>query len=151
VIENFSGYTSNILQMANFQIRTSDNQCIRFRLYEDEAPATCRAFSGHLPFLRLFFHARVSGREIWIDDAPRLDVIQENASVFAKPGEIVIAPIRPVRNKITGCIGIFYGEGQLLDCGNIFGKVWEEDLPLLEALGDAIWRNGAQELTFEHI
>ena len=69
----------------------------------------------------------------------------------AKPGEIVIAPIRPVRNKITGCIGIFYGEGQLLDCGNIFGKVWEEDLPLLEALGDAIWRNGAQELTFEHI
>ncbi len=135
--------------MTNFQIKTPDNQCIRFRCYPDAAPATAQAFAGVLPFSRLFFHARISGREIWIDDAPLLDVAQENASVFAEPGEIVIAPVRPARNKITGCIGIFYGEGKLLDCGNIFGKVWDEDRPLLEALGDAIWRHGAQELTFE--
>lgn len=135
--------------MTDFQIKTPDEQRIRFRCYPDAAPATSQAFTGTLPFSRLFFHARVSGREIWIDDAPRLDIMQENASVFVEPGEIVIAPVKPSRNKITGCIGIFYGEGKLLDCGNIFGKVWDEDLPLLEALGDNIWRHGAIELTFE--
>lgn len=137
--------------MTAFQIKTPDNQHIRFRLYSTDAPATSEAFTSVLPFSRLFFHARVSGREIWIDNAPQLDIAQENASVFAEPGEIVIAPVKPARNKITGCIGIFYGEGKLLDCGNIFGKVWAEDLPLLEALGDKIWRQGALELTFEQL
>lgn len=137
--------------MTGFQIKTPENQTIRFQFYRDAAPQTVDAFTRELPFSRLFFHARISGREIWIDDAPLLDVPQENATVFAEPGEIVIAPVKPTRNKITGCIGIFYGEGKLLDCGNIFGKVFEEDLPALEKLGDDIWRHGAQELVFESI
>ncbi len=137
--------------MTGFQIKTPDNQIIRFQFYQNEAPETTNAFANELPFARLFFHARISGREIWIDDAPLLDVPQENASVFAEPGEIVIAPIKPSRNKITGCIGIFYGEGKLLDCGNIFGKVLDADLAILEKLGDDIWRHGAQELIFEPI
>jgi hypothetical protein len=37
----------------------------------------------------------------------------------------------------------------LLDCGNIFGKVVDEDLPLLKTLGDRIWKQGAQNLAFE--
>lgn len=49
----------------------------------------------------------VSGREIWIDDAPLLDIPQENASVFAAPGEMVIGPKSPDRNRIKGCIGLF--------------------------------------------
>lgn len=53
----------------------------------------------------------VSGREIWIDDAPLLDIPQENASVFAAPGEMVIGPKSPDRNRIKGCIGLFYGVG----------------------------------------
>lgn len=137
--------------MNGFLIRTKDNQTIRFRLYDDAAPITSTAFLKALPFSRNFLHARVSGQEIWIDDAPSLKIIQENSSVFAEPGEIVIGPALPARNKIANCMGIFYGEGQLLDAGNIFGKVFEEDLTLLKTLGDLIWRNGAQELTFEAI
>ncbi|HMQ62033.1 MAG TPA: DUF3830 family protein [Flavilitoribacter sp.] len=132
----------------DFLIRAPQVGDIRFQLYREEAPATAAAFLETLPFSRLFYHARVSGREIWIDDAPLLDIPQENASVFARPGEIVIGPKGPARNKIVGCIGIFYGEGQLLDCGNIFGKVFDEDLPKLADLGDAIWRQGARELQF---
>lgn len=133
-----------------FWLNTPDANRIGFRLYRKEAPETCRAFLAALPFQRTFLHARVSGQEIWIDDAPALHVPQENASVFTVPGEIVIGPAAPSRNKIRNCIGIFYGPGQLLDCGNIFGKVLDEDLKKLQLLGDAIWRRGGQLLEFGH-
>ncbi len=134
--------------MKVFAIHTPGNQVIRFSLYQTEAPATVAAFLQTLPFTRNFLHAKISGQEIWIDNAPPLQVPQENASVFAMPGEIVIGPSLPTRNKICNCIGIFYGEGKLLDCGNIFGKVLEEDMVLLQKLGDEIWRKGSQELYF---
>ena len=134
--------------MKGFQIKTSTGQIIRFNYYLDAARQTSIAFEKAMPFTKTFYHARVSGFEIWIDDAPKLDIPQENSSVFAEQGEIVIGPMNPVRNKIVGCIGIFYEEGKLVDCGNIFGKVFDEDLPLLKSLGDKIWRKGGQELTF---
>ena len=137
--------------MEIFSILTPDGKRLRFQYYKEQSPNTCRAFEDLLPFSRRFFHARVSGFEIWIDDAPRVDVAQENASVFAEPGEIVIAPVYPSRNRIKGCMGIFYGEGKLVDAGNIFARVVEEDLALLKELGDSIWRNGAQLLQFEKI
>lgn len=135
----------------NFRIRTSDNSLIRFRLYGQEAPQTCEAFLKELPFSRTFVHARVSGQEIWTDDAPELDVIQENASVFTVPGEIVIGPVKPTRAKTAKCLGIYYGEGKGLDCCNIFGKVFEEDTHLLQSLGENIWKSGSQEIFFESI
>jgi len=137
--------------MNGFLIRTNDNQTIRFRFYDDAAPITSTAFLKVLPFSRNFLHARVSGQEIWIDDAPSLNIIQENSSVFAEPGEIVIGPASPARNKNANCMAIFYGEGRLLDGCNIFAKVVEKDFILLKTLGDAIWRQGSQELTFEEI
>lgn len=135
--------------MTSFQIKTIEGKTIRFNLYADDAPVTSAAFLKVLPFSAVFYHARVSGEEIWISDAPVLDILQENCSVFAEEGEIVIGVKKPTRNKVVGCIGIFYGKGQLLDCGNIFGKVRAEDLPILKELGDKIWRQGGQELWFD--
>lgn len=134
--------------MPGFHVKTKDNKTIRFRYYND-APVTRLAMQELLPFKRLFKQARVSGEEIWTEDAPVIDILQENASVFAKPGEIVIGPLYPERNKVAKCMGIFYGEGKLLDCANIFAVVYEEDLPLLKELGERIWRNGAEELQFD--
>ncbi len=135
--------------MADFLIRTKDNQVIRFRFYSEAAPITSEAFARTLPFSRTFFHARISGQEIWIDNAPELDIIQENASVFTEPGEIVLGPLKPTRTKTSKCLGIYYGDGKGLDCCNIFGKVFDEDLILLKTLGEAIWRQGSQDLIFE--
>lgn len=133
----------------NLRIRTADNSLIRFKLYREEAPITCAAFISALPFSTILVHARTSGQEIWTDDVPVLDIIQENASVFTVPGEIVIGPLKPVRAKTTRCLGIYYGEGKGLDSCNIFGKVLEEDMPLLLSLGEAIWKNGRQKIFFE--
>ena len=137
--------------MASFILKTSDKQTIRFNLYTEAAPQTVKAFISQLPFTRTFFHARVSGQEIWIDNAPELDIIQENASVFTEPGEIVLGPLKPLRAKTSKCLGIYYGEGKGLDCCNIFGKVAPEDFEKLKQLGDKIWKEGTQEITFELI
>jgi hypothetical protein len=135
--------------MTGFRIRTTENQIIRFRYYTNDAPATCEAFTKSLPFTKMLFHARVSGQEIWSDCAPELDIIQENASVFTEPGEIVIGPLKPKRAKTSGCLGIYYGEGKGLDCCNIFGKVYDEDHEKLKELGNKIWKYVVQELVFE--
>jgi len=137
--------------MTGFILKTSEHKTIRFRYYLENAPITCRAFAGLLPFTKTFYHARVSGQEIWIDDVPPLDIIQENASVFTEPGEVVFGPQKPARTKTSNCMGIYYGEGKGLDCCNIFARVFEEDKDLLKALGDAIWRSGAQVLAFERL
>ncbi|PWU01900.1 MAG: hypothetical protein C5B52_06435 [Bacteroidetes bacterium] len=134
--------------MAGFIIRINDDHLLRFH-FLPEAPHTTKAFLAALPFAEKFYHARISGQEIWMDKAPKLDVIQENVSIFANPGEIVIGPSKPIRNKIIGCMGIFYGEGKLLDGGNIFGKIWEEDMDALVQLGNSIWKKGEQILSFE--
>src|ERR1700749_597775 len=135
--------------MAGFQIKIAGDQIIRFHYYQQDASVTSKAFAALLPFTRTFFHARVSGQEIWIDNAPSLDIIQENASVFTEPGEVVYGPLNPKRAKTSNCMGIYYGEGKGLDCCNIFAKVFDEDMELLKALGDAIWKNGTQEIAFE--
>lgn len=134
--------------MKGFKLITPSHQEIHFQFYLQDAPATSKAFAAILPFSREFYHARVSGQEIWIDHTPPLDIIQENASVFTQPGEAVWGPSSPSRCKTANCFGIYYGEGKGLDACNIFAKVMEADAQKLIDLGNDIWKNGAQELTF---
>ena len=135
--------------MTGFKIVTKEGTEIQFKFYLDDAPVTCKAFQEILPFTRMFYHARVSGHEIWIDNVPPLDIIQENASVFAGAGEVVVGPSKPSRVKTANCFGIYYGEGRGLDAANIFARVIDADMKKLEDLGDSIWKNGPQELRIE--
>lgn len=137
--------------MTGFKIITPDQQIIRFHYYLDAAPITCHAFATLLPFTRTFFHARISGQEIWIDDVPKLDIIQENASVFTEAGEVVFGPAQPARTKTANCMGIYYGEGRGLDAANIFAKVVAEDSVKLKELGEKIWKKGQQRLIFQEL
>ena len=137
--------------MTGFSITTSAGEVIRFLCYIDAAPLTSQAFLKSLPFTGFFLHARVSGQEIWTERPPQLDIMQENSTLLAEPGEVAIGPLKPKRNKVAGLMGIFYGEGKLVDGGNIFARVVEEDLALLRALGDKIWKQGGQELKFEKL
>lgn len=137
--------------MTGFKITTQDRIEINFEFYIDAAPITSTAFQRILPFTRTFNHARVSGQEIWIDDVPNLDIIQENASVFVEPGEVVFGPAKPSRTKTANCFGIYYGEGKGLDACNIFARVVETDRQKLMDLGNQIWKNGSQDLTLSLI
>ena len=137
--------------MKGFKIMTSDNVEIKFNFYYDVAPVTSNAFINILPFTRIFNHAKFSGQEIWIDDVPQLDIIQENASVFTEPREVVFGPLHPKRTKTSNCMGIYYGEGKGVDACNIFAKVLDCDNQKLMDLGNSIWKNGSQELTISLI
>lgn len=137
--------------MAGFKLITSENGEIEFELYLEDAPITSKAFLELLPFKRTFYHARVSGQEIWIDNVPSLDIIQENASVFTEPGEVVFGPSKPSRTKTANCFGIYYGEGKGLDACNIFAKVIAADFKKLQELGESIWKNGSQEITISKL
>lgn len=137
--------------MTGFKITTQEGDEIKFEFYLDHAPVTTNAFISILPFTRNFNHARVSGQEIWIDDVPELDIIQENASVFTEPGEVVFGPSKPSRTKTANCFGIYYGNGKGLDACNIFAKVIETDRQKLIDLGNSIWKNGSRDLTISLI
>ncbi len=137
--------------MTGFTIKTKDGEKIRFAYYISDAPVTSKAFDDALPYTETFYHAKVSGEEIWTDKAPELNIIQENSSVFIQAGEVVIGPIGPFRNKVIKCMGIMYGEGKLLDCGNIFAKVYDEDLSSLKVVCKKFWSEGFHELTFEKL
>ncbi|MFA6261574.1 MAG: DUF3830 family protein [Bacteroidia bacterium] len=137
--------------MKGFKITTKDQHEIHFAFYLEEAPVSSKAFAAILPLTRTFYHARVSGQEVWIDNLPPLDIIQENASVFTEPGEVVLGPSKPARSKTINCFGMYYGEGKGLDACNIFAKVLESDKHKLLELGNQIWKSGAQELTISLI
>lgn len=137
--------------MYDFKIITENGIEINFKYYREEAPVTSSSFNNILSFTRIFFHARVSGQEIWIDDVPKLDIIQENASVFVEPGEVVFGPSKPIRAKTSNCFGIYYGEGKGFDACNIFAKVVEGDQQKLIDLGNYIWKNGSMKLTISAI
>lgn len=137
--------------MKGFKIKTKENIEIRFSFYMEEEPITSLAFQTILPFNRTFYHERVSGQEIWIDNVPKLDIIQENASVFTEPGEAVLGPSKPFRAKTANCFGLYYGEGKGLDACNIFAKVIEADKQKLIDLGNSIWKNRSEPLTLSLI
>src|SRR4051794_37056249 len=56
--------------MKGFTVTTKNKDVIQFAYYSEAAPVTVAAFDEQLPFTRTFFHARVSGQECWIDNAP---------------------------------------------------------------------------------
>lgn len=137
--------------MTGFTI-TANGSAIRFRYYTAEAPASVATFNALLPFSLSFYHARTSGQEFWIANAFRFDIPQENASVFTQPGEVVLGPLKPARAAaVAGSIGVYYGEGKGMDAANIFAKAFDEDMPALKALGEKIWKQGEQQLTFESL
>jgi hypothetical protein len=134
--------------MKGFKIVCPESDEIHFQYYFKDAPITCKAFESILPFTNTFFHARTSGQEIWIDNLIPLSIIQENASVFTLPGEVVLGPQFPVRAKTANCFGIYYGDGKGLDACNIFACVIPEHAERLFDLGNRIWKEGAKQLEF---
>lgn len=134
--------------MQHIILKTSDGNSIRFRFYQKEAPITSKTFIETLPLEVTGRQARTAGEEIWIPEGPGLNIIQENATVHLKPGELGIAPLSS-RNEVERSIAIVYGEAMLHDCVNVFAKVFDEDVEILKRLGERIWLKGEQVLTFE--
>ncbi len=144
------GEEVKIIFMKYIQLKSSAGIVIRFNLYEQEAPFTCKAFIQSLPFELKAVQARFAGEEIWMPEGPSLDIPQENATIELKLGELGYAP--PLaRNSVSHSVALVYGEAKLSDCVNVFAKVFDEDVSELKKLGEQIWLEGSQVLRFELI
>ncbi len=129
-------------------LTTSDNQEIKLHFYDSQAPEACMAIKQILPLDIKPFHAKTSGEELWTPEGPELKIIEENATVNIEPGEIGIAPVH-LRNKISKCLVITYGQAKLFDCANIFGQVIKEDKDKLRDLGNKIWLEATQIVSLQ--
>ena len=84
--------------MTGFKLVTKDGVEIHFKFYLDEAPVTCKAFHEDPSFHQGVLSCPCLGHGDSESTTYRaLDIIQENASVFAEPGEVVVGPSRPTR------------------------------------------------------
>lgn len=120
------------------------------RLLRDEAPKTCEAFVGRLPFKTKIVHVRWSGEAVW---SPLGDydfgVGQENHTSHPSRGDILLYPAATSETEILIAYGscLFASKvGQL--AGNYF-LIIEEGLENLTALGKKCLWEGAQDITFE--
>ncbi len=120
------------------------------RLLRDEAPKTCEAFVGRLPFKTKIVHVRWSGEAVW---SPLGDydfgVGQENHTSHPSRGDILLYPAATSETEILITYGscLFASKvGQL--AGNYF-LIIEEGLENLTALGKKCLWEGAQDITFE--
>lgn len=129
-------------------LKSKDGIRVRFRLYEKEAPLTCKALLKAFPLSVKFVQGRYAGEEIYSPKGPNIKLPAENATINLKVGEIGYAPPSP-RNEVSKCFGIVYGDAKLSDWVNVFGIVVEKDLPLLKKIGEKLWLEGSQELVFE--
>ncbi len=134
--------------MKYIELKHKNGPVIRFRLYENNSPATCKAFIDALPFNAKAVQARFAGEEIWIQKGPYLKINQENATILLKPGELGYASPNK-KSEIGQSIAIVYGEAKLSGRVNVFAMVFKEDFKKLQKLGEKIWLGGSRVLRFE--
>lgn len=140
-----------IFSKVGFQVSAPGGQAIPFEYNLRFAVETCEAFDELLPFSCVFKHVETSGPELWTENAPVLDILQQYSTAQAEAGEVLLGPVQPLRNRISGSLRIFYGEGQSLDAGNVFARVFKGELDKLAALGNRIRKEGSLELSFEQL
>lgn len=122
-------------------------------LLADKAPRTCAAIWSALPHEAEVLHARWAGREIFLSmplpDKPPM----ENLTNRASAGEIIYFREWEGQYDTTGfeTMGLFYGAEVIREWrgdvrANLIARLVPEDLPVLEAVGLRVWRQGAERV-----
>ncbi|MEZ4862477.1 MAG: DUF3830 family protein [Caldilineaceae bacterium] len=122
------------------------------RLEEEDAPQTCAAFSGILPFQNKIIQARWSGEAAWIPLGDfKLNVGFENHTSHPSRGDILFYPGGYSETEILfpyGSTCFASKMGQL--AGNHFLTIVEGQAQL-PALGHMVLWQGAQDILFDWV
>ena len=132
----------------------------RIELLRDEAPRTCRAVWDALPIEKPAFHARRSGKELFVLADPFKNPGPENTRLRLAGGDVLFVHLPAVwkddhpdfTRSDAGIfdIALIYGDDALLRGpvapieGNLFGRVASADLPKLVELCERMWREGTE-------
>ena len=119
---------------------------------EEQAPITCSAFRRHLPFRSKLVHVRWSGEAIWIP-LGELKIVEqfENHTSYPSPGDVLLYPGGFSETELL----IAYGATSFASkmgplAGNHFLTIIE-GLENLDALGELVLWEGAQDIAIEQI
>lgn len=124
-------------------------------LLTEEAPRTCAAVLGALPFRNKAVHAMWAGEEIFFDGFPLTEpLVYENETNDVAPGSlacIASAATRRFRKENITSFCIFYGTSrprkgvdQTVDV-NVFARV--KDVKVLAEIARRIRHKGSEEIT----
>lgn len=120
------------------------------RLEEEQAPKTCTAIRGILPFRSTLVHVRWSGEATWVPMGDRrIGIGYENHTSYPAPGQVLVYPGGISEMEILfpyGSTRFASKVGQL--AGNHFATVIEGGDRLSE-LGRVALYEGAQEFSIE--
>ena len=122
------------------------------RFESEQAPRTCAAFRGHMPFKSRIVHVSWSGEGVWMPLGD-LDfgVGFENNTCYPSPGQIILYPGGVSETEILlayGHVNFASKAGQL--SGNHFITL-ETGLDNLRALGRKTLWEGAQDIVIEQL
>lgn len=121
-------------------------------LQEAQAPKTCAAFLGLLPYRQKLIQARWSGESAWIPLGDfQLDVGAENQKTHPAPGELLFYPKGISETEILFPYGktVFACKFGPL-AGNSF-LIIRDSAEQLEELGRLVLWQGAQDIVFERV
>lgn len=135
---------------------------IEIDLLWEEAPHTCRAVSEALPIAKPAFHARRSGKELFVLVDPFGNPGPENLRLRLAAGDVLFIHFPPAwkddHAEFTRSgeglfdIAAIYGADALLRGpegpveGNLFGRIREEHLPDFAAVCRRMWLEGAEDI-----
>lgn len=126
------------------------------------APQTCRVIWDALPIEKPAFHARRSGKELFVLADPFEIPEPESLRRRLSAGDVLFVHFPPLwaddhPDFTRGEEGIFdiaaiYGDDALLRgpdapvCGNLFGRIVAEDLQAFQRICHRMWMEGTQDV-----
>ena len=120
------------------------------KMHSEKAPETSKLLLEKMPITGKAIQARWSGEAAWLEMNPYgIEAPQENATSYPGPGQLLYYPGGVSEKEILIPYGsaIFASKFGLLP-GNHFATIVECN-ELLEAMGEKVFREGAQEIRIE--
>jgi hypothetical protein len=132
------------------------------QLLWEEAPRTCRAVWDALPIRKPAFHARRSGKELFVLADPFENPGRENLRLRLAAGDVLFIYFPPSwsddhQDFTRSDAGLFdiaaiYGSDALLRGpdgpveGNLFGRISKQNQPEFAGLCQRMWMEGLEEI-----
>ena len=125
---------------------------------KDRVKQTTECVVSAAPLKATVYQARWSGREIFSAIALPKKPPRENQTIRAAKGDVIYFCEWPGSYDFTGfeAIGMFYGNEIVREWRgdspvNVFARIDSSQFPLLETIGERVWRKGGEAIMFSVI
>ncbi|SMQ81464.1 Protein of unknown function [Bacillus sp. OV166] len=144
--------------MRQILIKFENGESFPATLLEDKAPQTCQIVWEALPISQTVRHSRWSGREVNFEISSTSMPKRENQTISTSVGEIVYWRDWALESEpdVLEVLAIYYGAEHTRshkgdEPVNVFAQVDFTYLDLLQKVGERIWLDGTERVTFTRL